>query len=406
MNRFKNIGFRQTVLIPLCGFFFASCDRIPPAPGSAPGPSPASSAAETPPTSLAETPASATLALHVSGDWQGKWQEDYAVIRVRWGTPVLGGWLQRVFQDGELVTLGQLDSNQTEWVDKVSQAGSYEYRLRAASNEPDNPAELGPLLASRTWTLAPPPAVERVFDHNTEVVPPFDFQKLVLGKGATLRVSVPSGIDFLALREIHADQARIELVDASPFSKRRQVKLRVETVTGSLEIETMGRAGSDGAPGRDGNRGANGSNGADATTRQSHRWVMAGIPLSWNASRYRQEYTECASAPTNGGAGGNGQDGEAGEPGEDGGPALDLEIQIKEQHDARISVSSTGGSGGKGGAGGKGGEAGIGGAAGKQDSEKICPAATDGANGSAGRNASPGRDGRTGPAGQVRWTRF
>jgi hypothetical protein len=325
---------------------------------------------------------------------------------VQWGAAVSSGWLQRVFQDGELVTLGQLESNQTEWIDTVSQPGSYEYRLRAAGATSDNPTELGALLASATWTLAPPSTVGKVFEQDAEVIPPFYFQKLVLGKGATLRVNVPTGIDFLGLREIHADQGRIELVDASAFSNRRPLRLRVETVTGNLEIETVGRSGTDGAPGRDGNRGSNGSNGADATTRQAHRWVEGGIPLSWKAYRYRQAYTECASAPTSGSAGGNGQDGEPGEPGEDGGPAFDLEIQIKEQRDARISVSSTGGNGGKGGVGGRGGEGGIGGAAGKQDSEKICPAATNGANGSAGRNGARGRDGKNGPAGQVRWTRF
>jgi hypothetical protein len=403
MSRVKSIFKLHTAVALLCVFFFASCDRIP-APSSSP-PNTPSPAAETK-TSAPIEQTTETFALHVAGDWQGKWHEDYALVRVRWETAVSGGWLQRVFQGGELVTLGQLEPNQLEFIDKVSQPGSYEYRLRSPNTAPENPSEPGALLASAAWTLVPAPAIEKVFTEDAEVTLPFDFQKLVLGKGTSLRVSVPAGTDFLALREIHADQARIEIVDASPFLKRRPLRLRVETVTGSLEIETVGRAGRDGANGQDGNRGSNGGNGSDAITRQAQRWVEGGIPLSWKAYRYQQAYVECASAPTSGGAGGNGQDGEPGVPGEDGGPAFDLEIQINEQRDARISVSSTGGSGGKGGVGGKGGEPGIGGAAGKQDGGKICPAAADGPNGSPGRNGVRGRDGKTGSAGNVRWTRF
>jgi hypothetical protein len=406
----KNVSsFLQTkTAIAAWGVLFCvGCDRIPANPGSAPTPPPGATTATENKTSAPVTVATEQFALHVSGEWQGKWQDDYANVRVRWGAAIGdGGWLQRVFQNGELVTLGPIEPDQREFNDRVFQEGSYEYRLRAASSAGENSTELGAVLATTNWTLPPPTIVEKVFLENAEVTLPLDFQKLVLGKGTTLVVSVPAGMDFLGLREIHADHARIEIIDASPFSKRRPLRLRVETISGSLEIETVGRIGRDGANGQDGNRGSNGGNGSDATTREAHRWVEGGIPLSWNAYRYQQAYTECASAPTSGSAGGNGQDGEPGESAEDGGPALDLEIQIKEQGDARVSVSSTGGRGGKGGAGGRGGEAGIGGAAGKQDDGKICPAAANGPNGSPGRNGAPGRDGRTGPAGSVRWTRF
>jgi|GEM_PF-4840991 len=398
---------KQTAIATLSSFILAGCDRIPADPGGSPGTSPGATNATETKVSAPLAVAAENFALQVSGDWQGKWQDDHALIRVRWGAAVPGGgWLQRVFQDGELVTLGQLEPESREFIDRVSQAGTYEFRLRAPVAGAENSAELGALLASATWTLSPPLMVEQIFQADAEVVLPLDFQKLVLGKGTTLRVLVPAGIDFLGLREIHAEDARIEIIDASPFSKRRPLRMRVETITGSLEIETVGRVGRDGTNGQEGNRGSNGGNGSDANTRQAHRWVEGGIPLSWNAYRYQQAYTECASPPTSGSAGSNGQDGAPGEPGEDGGPAFDLEIQIKEQRDARVSVSSTGGSGGKGGAGGKGGEAGIGGAAGKQDSEKICPAAANGPNGSPGKNGIAGRDGKTGSAGNVRWTRF
>ncbi len=407
MKKFSTFLQPKTAIASWVVLFCAGCDRIPANSDSAPTPPPGATAATEHKTSAPVTVATEHFALHVSGEWQGKWQDDYANARVRWGGAIEGGgWLQRVSEDGELVTLGPIESDQREFIDRVSQAGSYEYRLRAASTAGENGTELGAVLATTTWTLPPPTIVEKVFLEDAEVTLPLDFQKLVLGKGTTLVVSVPAGIDFLGLREIHADQARIEIIDASPFSKRRPLRLRVETISGNLEIETVGRTGRDGANGQDGNRGANGANGSDASTREAHRWVEGGIPLSWNAYRYKQAYTECASAPTSGSAGGNGQDGEPGESAEDGGPALDLEIQVREQRDARISVSSTGGGGGKGGAGGRGGEAGLGGAAGKQDGGKICPAAANGPNGSPGRNGPPGRNGRTGPAGSVRWTRF